>query len=66
MYRAAVGTMGQTTTTLSEDGQQLAGTFQDFSTMIPVAISLMRTGESPSAFTPSGSADFNSIQNFGR
>ena len=66
MYTTVLGTMGQSTTTLSEDGQQLVGTFQDFSNMIPVAISLMRTGESPSAFSPSGSADFNSIQNFGR
>jgi hypothetical protein len=66
MYRTAVGTMGQTTTSLSEDGQQLVGTFQDFSNMIPVAISLIRTGESPPVFSSPGSADFNSIQNFGR
>ncbi len=51
LYNTALGTMGQSTTTLSEDGQQLVGTFQDFSNMIPVAISLMRTGESPSAFS---------------
>ncbi len=66
MYRTALGTMGKSTTTLSENGQQLVGAFQDFSNMIPVAISLVRTGESPSAFLPSGSADFNRIQNFGR
>ena len=66
MYRTALGTMGQSTTTLSEDGQQLVGAFQDFSNMIPVAISLIRTGESPSTFSFPGSADFNSIQNFGR
>lgn len=66
MYRTALGTMGKSTTTLSENGQQLVGAFQDFSNMIPVAISLIRTGESPSAFSPSGSADFNTIQNFGR
>ena len=66
MYRTALGTMGKSTTTLSENGQQLVGAFQDFSNMIPVAISLIRTGESPSVFSPSGSADFNTIQNFGR
>jgi len=66
MYRTALGTMGKSTTTLSENGQQLVGAFQDFSNMIPVAISLIRTGESPPAFSPSGSADFNTIQNFGR
>jgi hypothetical protein len=66
MYRTALGTMGQTTTSLSDDGQQLIGTYQDFSNMIPMAISLMRTGESPSAFSSPGFGDFNSIQNFGR
>jgi hypothetical protein len=66
MYRTALGTMGQTTTSLSENGQQLVGTFQDFSNMIPVAISLIRTGESPPVFSSPGSADFNTIQNFGR
>jgi hypothetical protein len=66
MYRTALGTMGQSTTTLSENGQQLVGAFQDFSNMIPVAISLMRTNESPPAFSSPGSADFNTIQNFGR
>ena len=66
MYRTALGTMGQTTTSLSDDGQQLIGTYQDFSNMIPVAISLMRTGESPPAFSFHESRDFNSIQNFGR
>jgi len=66
MYRTVLGTMGQATTSLSENGQQLVGTFKDFSNMIPVAISLMRTGESPPVFTNPGSADFNSIQNFGR
>jgi len=66
MYRTALGTMGQSITSLSENGQRLVGTFQDFSNMIPVAISLIRTGESPPAFSSPGSADFNSIQNFGR
>ncbi|UCH91186.1 MAG: PEGA domain-containing protein, partial [Nitrospirota bacterium] len=66
MYRTALGTMGQSTTTLSENGQQLVGAFQDFSNMIPLAISLIRTGESPPDFSSPGSADFNSIQNFGR
>ncbi len=66
MYRTAAGTMGQSTTTLSADGQQLVGNFQDFSTMIPVAISLTRASESPSAFLQSGSVDFNALQNFGQ
>ena len=66
MYRTVIGTMGQSTTTLADDGQHLTGTFQDFSNMIPVAISLERTGESPTAFSQPGSSDFNSIQNFGR
>jgi len=66
MYRTALGTMGQSTTTLSANGQQLVGAFQDFSNMIPLAISLIRTGESPPAFSSPGSADFNTIQNFGR
>lgn len=66
LYTTALGTMGQSTTTLSENGQQLIGTFQDFSNLIPVAITLLRTGELPSAFSSSGSADFNSIQNFGQ
>jgi hypothetical protein len=66
MYRTALGTMGQSSTSLSENGQQLVGTFQDFSNMIPVAISLIRTGESPPAFSSPGSADFDTIQNFGR
>ncbi len=66
MYRTALGTMGQSTTTLSEDGQRLVGAFQDFSNMIPVAISLVRTGEAPPAFSPPGSANFNTLQNFGQ
>ena len=66
MYRTALGTMGQSTTTLSENGQQLVGAFQDFSNMIPLAISLTRTGDSLPNFSSPGSADFNSIQNFGR
>ena len=44
-YRTALGTMGQSTTTLSDDGQQLTGTFQDFTNMIPMSLSLVRTGE---------------------
>jgi len=66
IYRTALGTMGQSTTTLSDDGQRLIGAFQDFSNMVPVAISLMRTGETPPAFSPPGSGAFNSIQNFGQ
>ncbi len=66
MYRTALGTMGQSSTSLSANGQQLVGTFQDYSNMIPVAISLMRTGDSPQDFSLPGMADFNSIQNFGQ
>ncbi len=66
MYRTALGTMGQSMTTLSDDGQRLVGAFQDFSNMIPVSISLIRTGEVPQAFPSSGSDDFNTIQNFGQ
>ncbi|MGV7229861.1 MAG: PEGA domain-containing protein, partial [Nitrospirales bacterium] len=66
MYRTALGTMGQSTTTLSENGQQLVGAFQDFSNMIPLAISLIRTDESMPDFSSPGSSDFNTIQNFGR
>ena len=66
MYRTALGTMGQSSTSLSANGQQLVGTFQDFSNMIPVAISLVRTGDSPQDFALPGMADFNSIQNFGQ
>lgn len=66
MYRAALGTIGQFSTSLSENGQQLVGTFQDFSNMVPVAISLMRGSESSLAFSSPGSADFNVIQDFGR
>jgi hypothetical protein len=66
MYRTALGTMGQSTMTLSANGQQLVGAFQDFSNMIPLAISLIHTDESLPDFSSPGSADFNSMQNFGR
>ena len=66
MYRTAQGTMGQSSTSLSYNGQQLIGSYQDFSNMIPVAISLLRTDESPPDFSFPGSADFDTIQNFGR
>ena len=66
LYRTALGTMGQSSTSLSNNGQQLVGTFQDFSNMIPVGISLMRTGDVPQDFSLPGTADFNSIQNFGQ
>ena len=66
IYRTAVGTMGQSTATLSEDGQQLVGAFQDFSTMVPLAISLMRTGDLPENFSPAGSSGINAFQHFGQ
>ncbi len=66
MYRTALGTMGQSTATLSEDGQQLVGAYQDFSNMVPVAISLIRIGDVPNNFSSQQASDFNTIQNFGR
>ena len=65
-YRTAVGTMGESNTSLSPDGQQLSGIFRDFSNMVPVNISLMRTGDTPSSFSLSGGGDSNAIQNFGQ
>ncbi len=66
MYRTALGTMGQSTATLSKDGQQLVGAYQDFSNMVPVAISLIRMGDVPNDFAAQQVPDFNTIQNFGR
>lgn len=65
-YRTALGTMGQSTTTLSDDGQHLTGTFQDFSNMIPMALSLVRTADSPSSFALPGNEAWKSIQGFGQ
>jgi hypothetical protein len=65
-YRTALGTMGQSTTTLSEDGKHLTGTFQDFSNMIPLALSLIRTAESPSSMVLPGNEAWKSIQDFGQ
>ena len=65
-YRTAVGTMGESNTSLSSDGQQLSGIFRDFSNMVPITISLMRTGDSPSSFSFPGAGNFNPLQNFGQ
>jgi hypothetical protein len=65
-YRTALGTMGQSTTTLSDDGQHLTGTFQDFSNMIPMALSLVRSADSPAAFGLSGNDAWKAIQGFGQ
>ncbi len=60
-YRTAIGTMGESQATLSSDGQQLVGTFKDFSTNIPMALSLFRTAHDPSSFSSTGNNPFNSI-----
>ena len=65
-YRTALGTMGQSTTTLSGDGTILTGTFQDFSNMIPVTLSLIRTADSPSSLAVPEHEDWKSIQGFGQ
>jgi len=65
-YRTALGTMGQSTTTLSDDGQHLTGTFQDFSNMIPMAFSLVRSADSPAAFGLPGNDAWKAIQGFGQ
>ena len=65
-YRTVLGTMGQSTATLSEDGQYLTGTFQDFSNMIPMALSLVRTADSPSAFGLPGNDAWKAIQGLGQ
>jgi len=61
-----LGTMGQSTTTLSDDGQHLTGTFQDFSNMIPMALSLVRSADSPAAFGLPGNDAWKAIQGFGQ
>jgi hypothetical protein len=65
-YRTALGTMGQSTTTLSDDHQRLTGSFQDFSNMIPMAISLVRSAESPSSLVLPGNEAWKAIQGFGQ
>lgn len=65
-YRTALGTMGQSTATVSHDGQQLRGTFKDFSTMVPIALSLVRTADAPASLALPGNEAWNSIQEFGR
>lgn len=65
-YRTALGTMGQSSTTLSEDNQHLTGTFQDFSNLIPMAISLVRTADSPSSLVVPGNDAWKAIQGFGQ
>lgn len=65
-YRTALGTMGQSTTTLSDDGKLLTGTFQDFSNMIPLTLSLIRTADSPSSFAGPENDAWRAIQGFGQ
>jgi len=65
-YRTALGTMGQSTTTLSDDGKHLTGTFQDFSNMIPLVLSLVRTGDAPSSLALPGNEAWKSIPGFGQ
>ena len=65
-YRTVLGTMGQSSTTMSDDGRTLTGTFQDFSNMIPMALSLVRTADSPSLFGLPGNDALNAIQGFGQ
>lgn len=65
-YRTAIGTMGHSTATVSEDGQHLTGTFQDFSNMIPVALSLVRTADVPASLTLPGNDAWRKIQELGR
>ncbi|MBA3612702.1 MAG: hypothetical protein H0W49_07260 [Nitrospirales bacterium] len=65
-YRTALGTMGQSTTTLSDDHQRLTGTFQDFSNMIPVAISLVRSADAPSSLVVPDNDVWKAIQGFGQ
>ncbi len=65
-YRTVLGTMGQSATTMSDDGRTLTGTFQDFSNMIPMTLSLVRTADSPSSFGLPGNDAWNAIQGFGQ
>ena len=65
-YRTVLGTMGQSATTMSDDGKTLTGTFQDFSNMIPMTLSLVRTADSPASFGLPGNDAWNAIQGFGQ
>lgn len=65
-YRTVLGTMGQTTATMSEDSRHLTGTFQDFSNMIPMALSLVRTEETPASLMLPGNDAWKAIQDFGQ
>lgn len=65
-YSTALGTMGESQATLSPDGQQLVGTYKDYSTNIPLALSLVRTAEDPTAFNMQGNNPLNPLQNLGR
>ncbi|MGD9850950.1 MAG: serine protease [Nitrospirales bacterium] len=65
-YRTAIGTMGHSTAIMSEDGQHLTGTFQDFSNMIPVALSLVRTADVPASVALPGNDAWQKIQELGR
>ncbi|MGE0474681.1 MAG: trypsin-like peptidase domain-containing protein [Nitrospirales bacterium] len=65
-YRTALGTMGHSTAIMSEDGQHLTGTFQDFSNMIPVALSLIRAADVPDPQTFSGNDAWKRLQELGR
>ncbi len=65
-YRTVLGTMGQSATTMSDDGRTLTGTFQDFSNMIPMTLSLVRTADSPASFGLPGNDAWNAIQGFGQ
>lgn len=65
-YRTALGTMGQSTTTLSDDHQRLTGTFLDFSNMIPIALSLVRSADAPSSLVVPGNEAWKAIQGFGQ
>ncbi len=65
-YRTVLGTMGQSAATMSDDGRTLTGTFQDFSNMIPMTLSLVRTADSPASFGLPGNDAWNAIQGFGQ
>jgi len=65
-YRTVLGTMGQSTAILSDDGRHLNGTFQDFSNMIPMALSLVRTADSPSSVVVPGTDAWKAIEGFGQ
>lgn len=65
-YRTVLGTMGQSTAMLSDDGRRLSGTYQDFSNMIPMALSLVRTGDAPGGSELMDSEAWQAIQELGR